>query len=170
MILSLNTQAVLFLTTVAIGVSIGFLFDIFRIFRMAIPHSRLMIQLEDTVYWIIAILFAFLVMLHKNYGEIRFFSICGMFLGSLVYFLTVSRLLLLISDRIIAAVKYCIQLLLQILWTPFHLLFLLFRKPVERLYYFVFGFWKKILHFIKRYVKIKMKQFYRKMYCIIRKS
>ncbi len=154
----MNSQACLFLSTIIIGAFIGFIYDCFRIFRKIIPHSHFFIQLEDGIFWIMVILTMFLFMLHENFGEIRFFSIIGAFLGMLLYFLTVSKLVILVSSTVIAFLKKALCLFLTILFTPFRLLYLLFRKPVEKTGRFFRSKTKKILHLSKVCVRIKGKR------------
>ena len=80
MILSLNEQARLFLFVILAGASIGAVYDTLRIFRKMIPHSMILIQLEDAFYWLGTAFFLFFMLLQQNYGEIRFFIILGVFL------------------------------------------------------------------------------------------
>lgn len=158
MILSMNAQASLFLLMVIAGGCIGLLYDILRIFRKMIPHTGIIIQLEDGVYWIVVIFLMFLVLLQKNNGEIRVFVLFGAFLGMILYYLILSPLINGISDRIVWVIKYVVTLFLTIVLTPFRLLYLLFRRPVTKARYFLKAKQKKLLHCGKFYVKIKKQE------------
>lgn len=155
MILSYGYQARLFLTTIAVGALLGFAYDVFRIFRKMIPHSNFFIQLEDAVYWLSVILTMFLFMLHENYGEIRFFSIIGAFLGMIFYFLTVSRVVILVSSTVISFAKRVILLFLTIILTPFRLVWMLVGCPVKKTGRFFQRKSGNVLHFLRVYVKIR---------------
>lgn len=155
MILSLNAQALLFASTVAVGAMLGLLYDMLRILRKAIPHKSFFVQIEDLLYWLTVIFVMFFFMLHKNYGEIRAFSVFGAFLGMAVYFLTVSRLILLVSEQIIRGLTYLVLLFFRIVLTPFRLVWLLVRKPVGKANRFFRTRIKKLLHFGKMYAKIR---------------
>lgn len=170
MILSLSNQAYLFLTTVAVGFFIGFVYDVFRIFRLIIKHSGIAIQIEDVVYWVFVIFVMFLFMLHKNYGEIRFFSICGALLGMTLYFLTLSKLIMKVSDAIIKVIKYVVLLFLNIIFTPFKIIIYILRKPVETTGKFFKNKYKKLLHLCKTYAKINAKKLHREMSVIVKKK
>lgn len=159
MILSLNYQAWLFLSTILAGVVMGITYDMVRILRIAVKHPKFLIQVEDGIYWIFVIFAMFFFMLHENYGEIRFFSILGAFLGMLVYFLTISKAIMGISSFIINFIKYIFFLLLRILFTPFRLLFKLFCIPARRTSKFFSKKYKNVLHLMKLYAKIKLKRF-----------
>lgn len=169
MILSLNHQAWLFITTIGAGAAIGFLYDIIRIFRKVIKHNNLLIQLEDAVYWVFVVFFMFFLMLHENYGEIRFFSIYGAFMGMIFYLLTISKLINKISDTIIAVLKYIILLFLRIVFTPIRLILLLFKKPVMKTHNFCKKRVKKLLHSGKVYAKMSKKKAIRNARIILKK-
>lgn len=155
MILSSGYQARLFLTTIAIGALLGFTYDIFRIFRKIVPHSNFFLQIEDAIYWVMVILTMFMFMLHENYGEIRFFSIIGAFLGMVLYFLTLSRVVILVSSTVIDIIKRILLLFLTIVLTPFRLVWLLLRKPVIKTEKMIRKKSKSLLHSMKVCVKIK---------------
>ena len=156
MILSLHAQAQLFLLTILLGGGMGLVYDGLRVFRHALPHKVFWIQMEDGLFWVAAVFLVFGVMLQASSGEIRFFSIFGLFGGMGLYFLTLSRLVIAVSDRIIWLVKYIATLLFRIVMTPILLLFLPFRKPLKKMRGFCVKQRKKLLQSVKVYVKMKL--------------
>ncbi len=161
MILSLQEQARLFLLTILLGGGMGLVYDGLRVFRHAMPHKRFWIQAEDGLFWLLTVFLVFSVMLHASGGEIRFFSVFGLFGGMGLYYLTLSRWVIAVSDRIIALVRYIIGLFFRILCTPFYLLYLLFRRPLGNLGGFCVEKKKKLLHLLRMYVKIVKNRFQR---------
>ena len=129
MILSLHAQAQLFLLTVLLGGGMGLFYDGLRVFRHALR-------------------------LHANAGEIRFFTILGLFGGMGLYFLTLSRMVLAVSDKIISAVKYMLGLFGRIVTMPFRLLWLVFCRPARKIGGFCEKQRKKLLQSVKLCVKI----------------
>jgi len=115
MILSMSGQAWLFLTTVAAGFIIGLVYDIFRILRKAFRHRQWAVQLEDILFWVAGALLMFYFMLQSNYGEIRFFTIMGAALGMVIYFCSLS----LVVMRVASAVIDIIRRVLRFLFAPF---------------------------------------------------
>lgn len=156
MILSLHAQARLFLLTVLLGGGMGIVYDGLRILRHALPHRLLWVQAEDGLFWLLAVFLVFRVMLCASAGEIRFFTILGLFGGMGLYFLTLSPVVLALSDRIIRLTAYLLRLFFRILSTPFRLLWLLFRRPAKKMVGFCEKQRKKLLHSIKVCVKIKL--------------
>lgn len=155
MILSLHAQAQLFLLTIGIGGGMGLLYDGLRLFRRSVRHSRFWIQTEDALFWLLAVFAVFLILLRANAGEVRFFAIFGLFGGMGLYFLTLSRLVLAVSDTLLRAVRQLLHLFLQIIFTPFYLLSLPFRRPVSKIRTFCGKQRKKYLHSLRVYVKMK---------------
>lgn len=156
MILSLQEQGRLFLLTILMGGTLGLIYDCLRVFRRIVRHNTLWLQLEDGLFWLAAVFLVFGVMLRANGGEIRFFCIFGLFGGMGIYFLTVSRIVIAVSDRIIYVVKRAILLLLQIIMTPFRLVYLLLRKPMAKAAVYCGRMRKKVLHSFGIYAKIKL--------------
>lgn len=162
MILSMSRQAVLFFMTIGIGFVIGLVYDGFRILRKIIYHPDFLTYLEDVIYWLIVSVIMFYIMLNKNYGEIRFFSILGVFLGMCLYFLTLSALILKISLTIINFIKKLIIVIVKIILAPFKLIYRLAYPPVifcKKKIVLAFLAIKKFLHKSKNYAKIKKKKF-----------
>lgn len=170
MILSLNEQARLFLFVILAGASIGAVYDTLRIFRKMIPHSMILIQLEDAFYWLGTAFFLFFMLLQQNYGEIRFFIILGVFLGMMCYFFTLSPLINKISDKIVAILHKILLTFFTILLTPFRLIYLLLRKPVKKTNTFFHKKMKKVLQFCKGYAKIKKRHFCRNVKILFHKK
>ena len=156
MILSLHAQAQLFLLTILLGGGLGLVYDGLRVFRHALPHEIFWVQMEDGLFWFLAVFLVFGVMLRASSGEIRFFSIFGLFGGLGLYFLTLSRLVIAVSDRIIRLVKYMIVLFFQIVTTPFRLLWIPVRRPLQKINTFCEKQRKKLLQSLKVYVKMKL--------------
>ena len=132
MILSVSDQAVLFMTTVAIGFMIGFVYDLFRIARKTIPHTHIMVQIEDLLFWLLVTLLMFYLMLNRNYGEIRFFSIAGAALGAVLYFCSASILVMRVSVAIISFVQKIVATVVRIVFAPVRMFLLPPAKWVLR--------------------------------------
>lgn len=170
MILSLQGQAQLFLLSVLLGGILGLVYDCLRVFRHIIPHKRLWVQLEDGVYWLCSVIFAFVVILGANAGEIRFFMILGMFGGMGVYFLSLSHLVIAVSDKVIYIVKKVLYLFFTIIMTPFRLVYLVIRTPMRKAGFFCGKFKKKVLHSCNFYAKIKLNTLQRDWKIAVRKK
>lgn len=139
---SINQQASIFIITVFVGFFIGFIYDLFRIFRKTLKHPNILIQVEDLLYWIFVSLTMFYILLHKNYGEVRAFSIIGAFLGMIIYFLTLSQIFVPITVKVINFVKKCIAFIIKVILIPIKFIIKLLSYP--------YNFFKKLLSKFKR--------------------
>ncbi len=128
MILSMSNQAFLFFNSVLFGFAVGFVYDVLNVFRKVIYHYKIFIQIEDFFYWIFSALCLFFIMLQKNSGEIRFFLICGAFIGMILYFTILSRLFLNVSDRVLIFLKKVFCLVFWAVSLPFFTVFKFFKK------------------------------------------
>ncbi len=99
------TQSQVFLFFFLLGIVIGFLYDIFRCIRKNYNTSNLLTQIEDFIFLIIAGFILLLGILKINNGELRFYIFLSNFLGIISYFLTFSRLCVIIIDIIVKICK-----------------------------------------------------------------
>ena len=86
MILSMNFQIQLACVGFFLGVVGAFVYDIIRIIRLYIVHSKFVEYLEDYLFWVIYGLAVFLCCLKVNYGEIRPFFLVSLFLAMIIYY------------------------------------------------------------------------------------
>lgn len=168
----MSSQATLFLLTVVLGMFTGFIYDIFRILRKSIKHKSFIIQIEDVVYWIIVSFIMFYFMLNKNNGEIRFFTIIGLFLGMVIYFYTASIFVMKVSIAIINIVKKVIITIFNIVKIPINIAIKIIKVPLVILINIIKKFItpiKKVLQKLKPYVKIKIRKILRDLKVMFKK-
>lgn len=84
----------LFMVCLALGMVLALIYDGIRIFRLLFSHWDWVVDVEDLVYWIFTAWMVFRTLFYYNQGMLRGYAFLGMFLGMLLYILTVSRLLL----------------------------------------------------------------------------
>ncbi|MCL2702704.1 MAG: spore cortex biosynthesis protein YabQ [Defluviitaleaceae bacterium] len=165
MILSMSGQAMLFLTTVVIGLGAGLFYDLFRILRLYIKHRAIVIHAEDLIYWLAVAAVTFYIFLNRHYGEIRGFCFVGVGLGMVIYFTVLSGFFLRAACRLINLLLKIINRVIRILTAPLRAFYRLMRKPLRYLKEVI----KKVLQNIGNYVKIKMLSFRRDMRIILKK-
>ena len=90
----INNQAILFLIFSLNGIIIGLLFDFFRILRKSFKTSNIVTYIQDILFWIFTGITIILFMYNFSGGCIRLFMFIGMVLGLLIYFLTISKLVI----------------------------------------------------------------------------
>ncbi len=161
MILSVNNQVKLFFLMILSGLLIGFLYDLLRLGRKIIKHKDFFVQVEDFLFWIIISGGIFLLILGKNFGQIRFFCIGGIFFGLFFYWIVFSafvlKMLFCISDffiRIFFAV-------IKIFFFPVGMLLNIF-KPfffiMGKIFFSCYMFVKKYFCICNKRSKLKLKR------------
>ena len=87
-------QASTFLLTVALGFALGIFYDIFRILRQAFGPRVIFGAIWDLGFWLAVTLALFFVLLHLNFGELRFYIFLGLAIGVALHLCSLSRLIM----------------------------------------------------------------------------
>ena len=111
------------------GISIGILFDVFRITRKSFKTPNIIIYIEDALFWILTGLIILTTTVICTDGQIRLYMILMIITGAFIYFLLVSKYFININVKILKILKSISKFITQ----PF----------------------RKILTFIKKYIKFK---------------
>lgn len=151
-----NSQTLLFLTCIEIGIIMGMFYDLIRIFRKIIPHPNWLIQVEDTLYWVSGALIGFAILYMHNYGKIRFFVFLGMLLGGVLYLCTLSIIFMKFATWLIDLMKQIIDYILHILGIPIKWIIHLIKIPLK-------AFQRLLLH-LNTYRRRQTKKLSRKIY------
>lgn len=148
-------QTALFLLCIVLGGILGLIYDTLRLLRRMIPHRRIWVQLEDGLYWFLAAFFVFAVLLRENHGQMCFFLLLGLFGGLGLYALVCSHIIMSIGESILRLFQRLFLLLLEVILTPFRLLYLPFRTPIAKCHKFCKKHSQNILQSCRIYAKIK---------------
>ena len=92
-----GNQTYLFIVFTIVGIIIGVLFDIFRILRKSFKTKDIVTYMEDILFWILTGIIILFSMYKFSNGELRFFMIIGIIMGTLMYMITFSRYVIKIS-------------------------------------------------------------------------
>lgn len=77
--------------TIISGLVIGFLFDFYRILRMAARPKKFFTVAGDLLFGFLAAAVTFFLLLYSNWGEFRFYIFLGMFIGVFCYYKILSK-------------------------------------------------------------------------------
>lgn len=133
-----NNQLYIFLIYIASGMVIGIFFDMFRVLRKSMKTSNLITYIEDTIFWIIVGLFLIWEIFTISYGELRSYIFIGLFIGLVIYMLSVSKYFIKINVKIVTFFK---KILLKIL------------KIVNNIFNFILKIFKPLINFIEKKIK-----------------
>lgn len=123
---SLAEQTYAFLMTILAGGVIGFLFDLYRVFRSALRPKQLATAVTDLLYWIVVTPMVFALLLAGNWGELRLYVAVGLGVGLLLYFQALSPAVVWASmaafKRIGHGLSWALLGLAKVLTLPFAML------------------------------------------------
>lgn len=93
-----------FIIFLSLGTVLGFLYDIFKIFRK-LYKNNIFIFVIDTLYFIIYFIIMFGISIKLNFERIRYYMIFECCLGFTIYKVTISKFIFLVEKRIVQFVK-----------------------------------------------------------------
>ena len=126
-----SSQSLLFITCAQIGIMMGILFDLIRIFRKIIKHPDFLVQVEDLTYWILCGFIGFYMLYINNYAAIRPFVFIGILLGAILYFASFSLLFMKIATIVINYMKDLIQKIVKLILIPIKGLIKIIKVPIK---------------------------------------
>lgn len=141
--MGLSWQCVTFLLSLLLGSLLGALYDVFRITRKAIPLPGILIALEDLLYFLLCSVLSFVYLMEMTDGRIRWFVLVGELFGAVIYRMTLSCVVMALSDVFIRL----IGLLLLFCWGVTGAPLLRFLRWVFRGFQRLFI---KNLHYLKK--------------------
>lgn len=95
----------LFVVCLLLGAFLAMVYDGIRIIRMLFSHKEIVVDVEDLLFWLFTAWMVFRTLFYYNRGALRGYAFLGMFLGVLIYTLTLSRLLLLLAGKIVPILR-----------------------------------------------------------------
>ena len=140
---TIGHEALLFGIFLLAGAGLFLLYDILRIIRRILPHGTVAVGIEDFFYWLVCTGVVFVMLYRENDGMVRGFALLGMAVGTVLYYLLLSR-------YVVSLHVFLLKSVLQLLHKVFGVLF----APVIRLGKKVGRFLKKELKKLVRAVKM----------------
>jgi spore cortex biosynthesis protein YabQ len=112
--LDFESQLLLMIVAIVLGLLTGFLFDIYRRIRNAISPGLIITALGDLCFWVIITFITFYSLLKINFGQVRGYLFFGLAVGLYIYFCIFSPfvikgfvlLSIFIEDRVDSIIYY----------------------------------------------------------------
>ena len=101
--------------TIKLGVKAAFIYDAFLLFRMLIPHKRVIVSIEDMIYWMYITVIIFQLQMEQTNGILRGYSILGMVLGMGIYNKLLGENIIALAEKWISFVKMRLKSVRKIL-------------------------------------------------------
>ncbi len=152
MFMGVAPEAEQFLIAVCFGGILGVGWDLFRILRLAGFASRALVFAEDLLYMLLVTLVTLLFFYWFTSGDFRVYVLIGEFLGWVLYYCTLGRLVYSVSRVIIAWIR---RLLGWIFW-PFRFLFRHVYQWMRHVFGKIRSFFKKIWKKVKKSLRFSI--------------
>lgn len=114
-----QNQLFVLLYSLAVGVALGILFDVFKIKREFFGVTRLILFFDDLVYMLICTVVLILGVFKVNNGKLRWYELLAPAVGFIIYRLTLSKLIIaffyFLSSRIKKLFKLVIKFVRKLL-------------------------------------------------------
>ena len=107
------------LHSLLMGIFITYVYDLLRIFRRVIPHSSILVSLEDLVFWVYCAGEVFLMMYRESDGTLRWFAVIGALAGMVTYKKLISPFFVKYVSLALNKLLNLIGVILRWLCTPF---------------------------------------------------
>ncbi len=143
------------------GISIGILFDVFRILRKSFKTADWLTTIQDILFWLLTGFIILFSIFKFNKGEIRSYIFVGIIFGIFIYILTLSKYVIKFSVIIIKIIKKIISYPINLVVKTFDFLII---KPTKIFICKINIFFAKILQYIvkimpkKRKIKLNCKK------------
>ena len=112
MLLDINIQFKIVIFAILSGIIIGFLFDIYREFR-GVCKNKILITIEDILFWIWCSLIVFVFLLKYNYALIGVYVYVFMGINLVIYLKTLSKYFRRIQHKILAILLKNLRIILK---------------------------------------------------------
>lgn len=99
------SQGQIFILFLVLGICIGVIFDIFRASRKTFQTSDFITAIEDVIFVAIVGILLVNTLILTNHGEIRFYIILAVLFGISFYFLTISKICMMILQEMMKICK-----------------------------------------------------------------
>lgn len=128
------SQLQAFLLSLVIGVFIGIFYDLFRILRLSFTENKLVIIVQDILFWSVSAFASFVFVFVVNNGAFRAYLAIGEALGFVVYYFTLGAVVIKVSDWFVQRIKRFFRFILHVLLFPFKRLYVVLTPKWKKMY------------------------------------
>ncbi len=150
---SISKEVSVFLASIAAGVLICIVYDLFRVIRLRAKTSAILTDVQDILFWVVATVVMFFVIFHVNNGAVRWYQFFGAVLGAVVYLLTASRFVLRGIGLLIDFFTKIFVFFLKILLTPLLFTYNIIHKCIVVIFVPIYRLLRRL--YKKLFCKIK---------------
>ncbi|MBS4537584.1 spore cortex biosynthesis protein YabQ [Clostridium sp. D2Q-11] len=129
-----SNQFHVFLTTLYGGLIIGFIYDLYRIFRYYCQPKKVATFIEDTIFWIIISITTLVLLFYSNWAQLRWYIFLGFIIGFFLYRKLLSDIIIKILNYIFGKIINLIKKIVYIVLYPIRIVIKLLSKPTNKIF------------------------------------
>lgn len=111
--MGVNNELIAFVYFAISGFIGGLVFDLFRCKRKCFETPNWLVYIEDLLFWVIIGAIALYTSYVACNGQVRVFMLISMLLGSMIYFLTFSKICYKVFETVCRYIKRLIEVFLH---------------------------------------------------------
>lgn len=127
-----QSQSYIFFATLYGGIVMGFIYDLYRIFRYYLKPKKVATFIEDFIFWIIISVTFLTVILYANWGEIRGYIFLGFFTGAFLYSRFLSKIIITTIVWIVNGIIKMLKYILKVIFFPLRLIGSKLQAPYNK--------------------------------------
>lgn len=152
-----------FYITIYGGIIIGILFDLYRSLKSNFKVIKYFSVVFDVLFWILATVVIFITVNFIDSFYLRYYHFVALFIGFILYYITISKFILKILNTIIGSIVFLIKktaIYIALISESFYYMFVYILHFILDTIFFIpnlFSFTKKVIR-RKNRIKLKVKK------------
>lgn len=119
MIISIEEQIRLIIFSIMAGIITGILFDFYRLIRGYSNLSRIIMLIEDTLFWIFTAIIVFIFLLYTNYAYMGMYAYMLLAVGIYIYMRFFSNIFVKVHQKFFAVLGRVVRVIINGICYPF---------------------------------------------------
>lgn len=154
---SVTQEVYVFLSSVLSGMFICVVYDLLRVMRSYTKTTHAITDIQDIIFWCIAIIIMFFTVFHTNRGAVRWYEFLGALLGSVIYFFALSKVFCIVLKKIINIFLKIFVFFCKILLTPLVFTYNIIYKSILFIFAPIFKFLQRFARKLTSKIRIGYK-------------
>lgn len=107
-------QFYIFLKLTLGGIFIGFIYDLYRLFRYFINPKKIATIIGDTIFFILVSIIVLFFLFYSNWAELRWYVFLGFLVGGILYKIFLSDIIVKVFRKIIFIILFPLKKVINI--------------------------------------------------------
>ncbi|MGO1819676.1 MAG: spore cortex biosynthesis protein YabQ [Senegalia sp. (in: firmicutes)] len=107
-------QFYIFLKLTLGGIFIGFIYDLYRLFRYFINPKKIATIIGDTIFFILVSIIVLFFLFYSNWAELRWYVFLGFLVGGILYKIFLSNIIVKVFRKIIFIILFPLKKVINI--------------------------------------------------------